>query len=108
MRHIFLARCSALRYVEWVIQSWGNGDAEEVFKGRAPRGVPQQILPRARRILAALNAATAVGDMATPPGNRLHKLGGGETWAVRVNDQYRVTFVWGANGPEEVWLGDYH
>ncbi|MBJ7411754.1 MAG: type II toxin-antitoxin system RelE/ParE family toxin [Phenylobacterium sp.] len=97
-----------LRYIELVIQSWGNGDAEEVFKGRAPRGVPQQIIARARRILAALNAATAVGDMATPPGNRLHKLGGGETWAVRVNDQYRVTFVWGANGPEEVWLGDYH
>lgn len=91
-----------------MIQSWGAKTAEDVFKGRTPRGLPPQIMARARRILAALNAATSVGDMATPPGNKLHKLGGTETWAVRVNDQYRVTFVWGANGPEDVWLGDYH
>ena len=91
-----------------MIQSWGNADAEMVFKGQTPRGVPHQIIARARRVLAALNAATIVGDMGSPPGNRLHKLGGTETWAVRVNDQYRVTFAWGPQGPENVWLGDYH
>lgn len=91
-----------------MIQSWGNGDAEAVFKGEAPRAVPRDILVRARRVLAALNAATAVGDMASPPGNKLHKLKGTETWAVRVNDQYRITFEWGPDGPGKVWLGDYH
>src|SRR5262245_1129266 len=89
-----------------VIKSWGNGDAEEVFKGRAPRAVPADILKRARRLLAQLNAATAPYEMGVPPGNRLHKVG--DVWAVRVNDQYRVTFKWGKEGPEEVWLGDYH
>lgn len=91
-----------------MIQSWGNADAKEVFEGRAPRTFPQHIIARARRLLAALNAAMSPMDMATPPGNQLKKLGGTETWAVRVNEQYRVTFKWGDNGPENVWLGDYH
>lgn len=91
-----------------MIKSWGNDEAKEVFEGRAPRAIPADILKRARRLLAQLNAAPVVGDMGTPPGNKLHKLKGTETWAVRVNDQYRVTFQWGDDGPEEVWLGDYH
>jgi toxin HigB-1 len=95
-----------MRYTLWVIKSWKNKDAKEVFEGRAPRAVPADILKRARRVLAQLNAATVLEDMSVPPGNRLHKVG--EAWAVRVNDQYRVTFVWGVEGPEEVWLDDYH
>ena len=91
-----------------MIQSWGNDDAREVFHGLAPRGFPADVLKRARRTLAALNAAVAVDDMASPPGNRLHKLKGTGTWAIRVNDQYRVTFKWREAGPEDVWLGDYH
>ena len=91
-----------------MIQSWGNDEAKEVFQGLRPRAVPADVLNRARRVLAALNAAVTVEDMASPPGNRLHKLKGTQTWAVRVNDQYRVTFTWGDSGPEHVWLGDYH
>lgn len=89
-----------------MIGSWGNREAREVFEGRAPRAVPADILKRARRVLAQLNAAASVNDMAVPPGNRLHKVG--DARAVRVNDQYRVTFTWGPEGPEDVWLGDYH
>jgi proteic killer suppression protein len=91
-----------------MIQSWGNVEAKEVFQGLAPRAVPGVILNRARRLLAQLNAAQAIGDMRAPPGNRLHKLEGGEVWSVSVNGQYRVTFQWGPKGPENVWLGDYH
>ncbi len=91
-----------------MIQSWGNDEARQVFEGRAPRGLNPDILARARRMLAALNAATTPQDMAAPPGNRLKKLQGAETWSMRVNDQYRITFVWGRSGPEDVWLGDYH
>jgi proteic killer suppression protein len=90
-----------------MIKSWGHSEAEEVFKGGAPRKVPVDVLKRARRVLAQLNAAATVEDMRAPPGNRLKKVGG-DTWSVRVNDQYRVTFTWGDGGPEDVWLGDYH
>lgn len=89
-----------------MIKGWKNTDAKEVFEGRAPRAVPSDILKRARQLLAQLNAAASVNDMGIPPGNHLHKVDG--VWAVRVNKQYRVTFIWGAEGPEEVWLGDYH
>lgn len=106
-RYISLAIRGALRYNFLMIKTWKNSDAKEVFEGRAPRAVPADILKRARRVLAQLNAAAQVTDMGTPPGNRLHKVEDGK-WAVRVNDQYRVTFIWGAEGPEEVWLGDYH
>jgi toxin HigB-1 len=48
--------------------------------------------------------------MRAPPGNRLHQLTGDHwpEWSVSVNDQFRVTFVWGPDGPEHVWFGDYH
>ena len=93
-----------------MIKGWGNDEAKEVFEGRAPRAVPADILKRARRVFAQLNAAATVQDMAAPPGNRLHKLAGDlkDYWSVSVNRQYRVTFKWGEDGPEEVWLGDYH
>ena len=106
LRYICLAIRSVPRYIAFMITSWKNKDAKEVFEGRAPRTIPADILKRARRVLAQLNAASVLTDMAVAPGNHLHKVG--EVWAVRVNDQYRVTFVWGAEGPEEVWLGDYH
>lgn len=48
--------------------------------------------------------------MAAPPGNRLHRLRGDRDgiWAVRINDQYRLTFVWRDGDAFDVWIGDYH
>jgi proteic killer suppression protein len=89
-----------------VIQSWKGDDAETIFKGITPRGVSEQIARRARRVLAQLNAAQSVREMASPPGNRLHKVG--KEWSVSVNMQFRITFRWGAKGPDQVWFGDYH
>ena len=89
-----------------MIQGWDSDEAEGIFKGKVPRGVHQDIAKAARRRLQQLDAATSVEDMAVPPGNRLHKVG--KVWAIRVNDQYRITFIWGAQGPVNVWFGDYH
>ena len=88
-----------------VIQSWKKAAAQEAFRGNTPRGFSQEIAKSARRRLAQLDASSQLNDMAVPPGNRLHKVG--DVWAVRVNDQFRITFKWGPNGPEDVWLGDY-
>jgi proteic killer suppression protein len=89
-----------------VIQSWSGKDAESIFRGVRVRGVSGEIARRARRVLAQLNAAQAIGEMASPPGNRLHKIG--KLWSVSVNMQFRITFRWGKKGPESVWFGDYH
>jgi toxin HigB-1 len=91
-----------------VIRSWRNKDARLVFEGRLLRTPAEAVQRKARRLLAQLNAAVSPMDLAAPPGNMLKKLEGGERWSIRVNDQYRITFVWGAAGPEDVWFGDYH
>jgi proteic killer suppression protein len=89
-----------------MIRSWKNAAAREAFEGRTPKGFSAEIAKAARRRLAQLDAAAQVEDMRTPPGNRLKKVG--DVWSVRVNDQFRITFSWGADGPSDVWLGDYH
>lgn len=93
-----------------MIASWANEAARAVFEGRAPRSVPSDILSKVRRLLAQLNAAAVIGDLRAPPGNRLHELSGdlAGRWSVSVNMKYRITFRWGEDGPEDVWLGDYH
>jgi proteic killer suppression protein len=64
----------------------------------------------AARKLDMLNAATALGDLRSPPGNRLEALSGDRRgqWSIRINRQWRVCFRWGADGPEAVDIVDYH
>jgi proteic killer suppression protein len=93
------------------IQSWRSDEARAVFEGRSPgKGFPADLVRTLRRRLQQLDAAVAIDDLKTPPGNRLHQLVGDRAgeWSVSVNDQFRVTFRWGDAGPEQVWFGDYH
>lgn len=64
----------------------------------------------ALRKLDMLASATALGDLRSPPGNRLEKLGGDrrDQWSVRINDQWRLCFRWTEAGPEDVEIVDYH
>jgi proteic killer suppression protein len=64
----------------------------------------------ARRKLRALDAAVAVRDLAEPPGNRLEKLRGNRAgqWSIRINDQWRICFIWNEDGAHEVEVVDYH
>jgi proteic killer suppression protein len=60
--------------------------------------------------LAILNAAVALENLKVPPGNQLEALRGNRAGqhSVRVNDQYRVCFVWRNGNAFEVEIGDYH
>ena len=62
------------------------------------------------RKLAMLNRAGTLDDLRVPPGNRLEALKGGRAGqhSVRINDQYRVCFVWTGEGPKDVEIVDYH
>ena len=57
-----------------------------------------------------LDAAEVLQDLRIPPGNRLETLKGDRAGqhSIRVNDQWRICFVWTENGPEKVELVDYH
>jgi toxin HigB-1 len=57
-----------------------------------------------------LNLAERLDDLRAPPGNRLESLAGNRDgqWSIRINDQYRVCFVWTGSNAEEVEIVDYH
>lgn len=59
---------------------------------------------------AWLDAAVSPDGLRSPPGNRLESLHGDRTgeYSIRVNDQYRLCFVWTPSGPEQVECVDYH
>ena len=60
--------------------------------------------------LAMLDAAAVLEDLRVPPGNRLEALKGDRAGqhSIRINDQYRICFVWKEDGPHDVEIVDYH
>ena len=92
-----------------MIKSFKNRDVEAVFKGESPKGFPAPVKV-ARRKLEMLNAATRLEDLRVPPKNRLEALEHDRKGqhSIRINDQYRVCFVWTEAGPTEVEIVDYH
>ena len=64
----------------------------------------------AHRKLLILDAAETINDLRVPPGNRLEQLRGGRAGqhSIRVNDQWRICFVWSEAGPADVEITDYH
>ncbi|WP_096487115.1 type II toxin-antitoxin system RelE/ParE family toxin [Methylorubrum populi] len=92
------------------IQSFHDSLTETVAQGLRPKGFPADLFKATRRKLAALNAAETLEDLRSPPGNRLHALERDRAGqhAIRINDQFRLCFVWTEAGPERVEFTDYH
>jgi len=69
-----------------------------------------ELSDRALQKLLMLNAANQIGDLRMPPGNRLEALVGDRKGqnSIRINDQYRICFVWTAAGPRDVQIVGYH
>jgi toxin HigB-1 len=93
-----------------VIKSFRDKITQAVFKGESPKGFPADLVKVARRKLRYLNAAGDLGDLRSPPGNRLEALAGDRRGqhSIRINNQFRVCFVWTVEGPAEVEIVDYH
>ena len=92
-----------------MIRSFACSDTEELFRSVDVKGF-RNIEGVARRKLLQLDAAPALDDMRVPPGNRLEALKGDRKGqhSIRVNDQWRICFVWKADGPNAVQIVDYH
>jgi proteic killer suppression protein len=87
------------------IQSFACNDTKALFTtGKCRRFA--NIKNVAERKLAQLDAAPSVNFMKVPPGNDLKEYNG--AWHVRINDQWRLSFKWGENGPCEVRIEDPH
>jgi proteic killer suppression protein len=93
-----------------VIRSFKDGRTKAAFEGEASKGFPADLLAVTRRKLGYLNAATNLNDLRAPPGNRPEALRGDRAGqhAIRVNDQWRICFVWTDEGPEDLEFVDYH
>jgi proteic killer suppression protein len=80
-----------------------------VYEERHPRRF-RNTQKVAERKLQMLDAAVLLIDLKSPPGNRLEALVGNRAGqhGIRINDQWRVCFVWTAQGPEGVEIVDYH
>jgi proteic killer suppression protein len=91
------------------IQSFRCPRTQELFEGQRVRRFAQ-IETAAMRKLAILNRAAVLDDLRVPPGNRLEALRGDRAgqYSIRVNDQFRVCFVWTEAGPANVEIVDYH
>jgi proteic killer suppression protein len=92
-----------------VIQSFRDKDTQALFEGNCPRRW-LAIRGLAERKLQMVNRAAVLKDLALPPGNRLEKLYRERKGqhSIRINDQWRVCFVWTDRGPESVEITDYH
>ncbi|MEX0344676.1 MAG: type II toxin-antitoxin system RelE/ParE family toxin [Rhizobiaceae bacterium] len=93
-----------------MIRSFNDKRTEQVWRGQPPKRFPADLVRPAQRKLAILNAALVLDDLRSPPGNRLEALKGNRAGqhSIRINDQYRVCFVWTPVGPELVEITDYH
>ena len=93
-----------------MIRSFRDKTTEAVFDGDSSKGFPADLVTVARRKLRYLNAAVDLGDLRSPPGNRLEALAGDRKGqhSIRINDQFRVCFVWTAEGPANGEIVDYH
>ena len=91
------------------IQSFKCSDTEDLFKGKSVKRFVQ-IQRVAMRKMAMLNRAATLNDLRVPPGNRLESLSDDRKGqhSIRVNDQWRVCFVWSEQGPSQVEIVDYH
>ena len=93
-----------------MIRNFSDKEAEKVWEGTASRRLPYDIQSIARRKLRMLSNAASLEDLRVPPGNRLEPLKGARKGqhSIRINDQYRICFVWNNGNAHSVTVVDYH
>jgi proteic killer suppression protein len=93
-----------------VIKSFRDRRTAAAFAGFRPKGFPSDLLRRAQRTLRQLNAARSLQDLRLPPSNRLEALERVRKGqhSIRINDQWRVCFVWRDGDAHNVEIVDYH
>lgn len=101
----------AWRYDSRVIVSFADNRTRALFQ-RADRhkGLPNELQRKARQKLVMIHNAARLEDLRVPPGNRLEALKGNRKgqYSIRINDQFRICFVWRNGDAHEVEIADYH
>ncbi len=93
-----------------MILSFGSKETEKVWNGERVKKWPMEIQNIGRRKLRMLNNSHSIVDLRTPPSNRLEKLAGNLKGfhSIRINDQWRIVFIWEEGNASNVEIIDYH
>ena len=93
-----------------MIVSFRDKETERLWQSGKSRQLPANLRLRAFKKLAILNAAVSLDNLKVPPGNQLEALRNDRLGqhSIRINDQYRVCFVWRDGNAFEVEIADYH
>jgi len=97
-----------------MILSFINEGTEDIFNGEntkaARRTCRESLWKVAARKLDQLDSVTSLSELRIPPGNRLEALSTDRRGqhSIRINEQYRICFIWTDTGPEQAEITDYH
>jgi len=97
-----------------VIQSFKNKGTEDIFSGinskEARKICPQVLWKIVTRKLDQLDSIIQLNELRIPPNNKLEALTRDRKgpYSIRINDQYRICFIWIESGPDKVEITDYH
>jgi toxin HigB-1 len=93
-----------------MIKSFRNEAARAAWERRLVKGVPQDVIRIGNRKLLQIHNARSLNDLRAPPGNHLEALSGKRRGqhSIRINDQWRVCFVWDGGDAYRVEIVDYH
>jgi len=93
-----------------MIKDFKDKQTELVWDGVVSKRLPQTIQAVARRKLRMLNNAATLNDLRMPPANRLERLRGSRAgqYSIRINEQWRICFMWKDRDAYQVEIVDYH
>jgi proteic killer suppression protein len=93
-----------------VIRSFADKHTKAVFEDVPVKGIGPDVRRPARKKMLMLDRARRLGDLRVPPGNRLETLRGDRAGqhSIRINDQWRICFVWREGDAYHVEITDYH
>ena len=93
-----------------MIKNFKCKETEKIFNGKFSKKLPQEIQRRALIKLYSIDVAEDVKDLLIPPSNKLELLSGNRKgqYSIRINDQYRICFIWHDNNALDVEIVDYH
>ena len=93
-----------------MIRSFRDPSTERLWLRQRVKSIDPRIERVALRKLLMLDAAETLDDLRVPPGNRLEALRGDRVGqhSIRINQQWRICFIWTDAGPTDVEIVDYH
>jgi toxin HigB-1 len=93
-----------------MIKSFRDKETQRIYSREGSNRLPREIQQIALRKLRMINNSQSLNDLRVPPANKLEKLKGNREgqFSIRINDQWRICFVWHDGEAHEVEMTDYH